>query len=419
MTASGSRTIILLLGLAVCAVTAVRAQVADPRLTLVVEAPGPDATLVSAPLPADLADGAQHAWKAWARPNTDREEFVPAQVTAVGPWGAGGRPGPWAAFALAKDWPGQLPVRLLMNRDISDWLPDEPRFRWEDVGGERRQLLEGDRPVLAYVYAMVLPEGVPANFRRSCYVHPLYGLDGEVLSDDFPADHYHHRGLFWRWAHVKVGEQDFDQWAVAGAEARFEAWLAQEAGPVCAVLGARNGWYIGDRKIVDEEAWVRVWPTGEVGRALDVCLVLNATTDPVELRGREGKGYSGFGFRYAPREGPVVTTSGGVQPQDSDHQPFTWADESGRFAGAEQMAGVALFPDPGNPGAPNGWCLRHYGYIGVGWPGLGSYTLQAGRPLVLRYRVWVHRGDAEQGQVAHAYAAFAQPPVVAVETAAP
>jgi sugar/nucleoside kinase (ribokinase family) len=36
---------------------------------------------------------------------------------------------------------------------------------------------------------MVLPEGVPEDRRRSCYIHPIYGLDGQVLTDDFPKDH--------------------------------------------------------------------------------------------------------------------------------------------------------------------------------------------------------------------------------------
>jgi AcrR family transcriptional regulator len=40
---------------------------------------------------------------------------------------------------------------------------------------------------------------VPEKFRRSCYIHPLYGLDGEVMTEDFPVDHRHHRGVFWAW----------------------------------------------------------------------------------------------------------------------------------------------------------------------------------------------------------------------------
>jgi hypothetical protein len=42
-----------------------------------------------------------------------------------------------------------------------------------------------------------------------------------------------------------------------------------------------------------------------------------------------------------------------------------------------------------NPGAPNGWCLRHYGYVAVNYPGLQKITLLPGKTLVLTYRVTV------------------------------
>ena len=58
---------------------------------------------------------------------------------------------------------------------------------------------EGEVPVLAYNYGDQLAEGIDENRTRSCYVHPLFGLDGEILSDDFPRDHLHHRGVSMMW----------------------------------------------------------------------------------------------------------------------------------------------------------------------------------------------------------------------------
>ena len=71
---------------------------------------------------------------------------------------------------------------------------------------------EGDRPVLRYNYQMVQP---PAGFLdrvapecrkyaapRSDYIHPLFGLDGEKLTDDWQKDHPHHRGIYWAWPEV-------------------------------------------------------------------------------------------------------------------------------------------------------------------------------------------------------------------------
>ena len=65
-------------------------------------------------------------------------------------------------------------------------------------------VLDRGRPVLTYVHGDRLPEGLGPELARSCYIHPLYSLDGEVLTEDFPADHLHHHGLFWAWPAVEV-----------------------------------------------------------------------------------------------------------------------------------------------------------------------------------------------------------------------
>ncbi len=85
---------------------------------------------------------------------------------------------------------------------------------------------------------------------------------------------------------------------------------------------------------------------------------------------------------------------GGVAP---------WADYSALFVDAKTTAGIAAFIHKDNPGFPNTWLLREYGYIGPTWPGIEWETLEPGRPLRLRYRVYVHRGDVKAGRVAEAY----------------
>jgi hypothetical protein len=90
-------------------------------------------------------------------------------------------------------------------------------FRFAE-SGSTLHLLEGDRPVLAYNAGIQTKAGVPAVLARSCYVHPLYGLDGEVLTDDFPRDHYHHRGLFWAWPHIRIGEKEINNKEIGNKE---------------------------------------------------------------------------------------------------------------------------------------------------------------------------------------------------------
>ena len=287
-------------------------------------------------------------------------------------------------------------------------------------------LSERGRPVFVYRHKEQLAPGVPEKYRRATYIHPLFDLRGNVITDDFPKDHLHHRGLSWTWAHVGVGGEVHDLWAGEGVRQVFEKWIARETGPVCATIGVKNAWWtaqrkgsptqnsaLGDTKIMDEWVWIRAFGANEYGRAIDVLLTLKAL-EPIELSGRKEKGYSGFGLRYGPRRKTIITTPQGVEAADSDLKPFPWADETGDFRGSTALSGAAIFQHASNPRFPAGWCLRHYGFIGVSWPGVEIIHLVPGQSLTLRFRVWVHDGGAKEGKVQEAYDLFAQPPSLSV-----
>ena len=82
---------------------------------------------------------------------------------------------------------------------------------------------EGDTKVLFYqAERKALPDGKAA---RSNYFHPLYDLDGTVVTEDFPKDHIHHRGIFWGWHQVRVnGTTVQDQWGN-----RDSFWMVKDA----------------------------------------------------------------------------------------------------------------------------------------------------------------------------------------------
>ena len=279
-------------------------------------------------------------------------------------------------------------------------------FHFAAASTNSLRLSEGQRPVLVYNHGVLLKDGVPADRARSTYVHPLFGLDGEVLTDDFPKDHYHHRGLFWAWPHVLVGTNHYDLWLLKGIEQRFERWLAREAGPGGAVLGVENGWYAGGRKVMKERLWLRVFPASGSARAVDVELVLTPQDQPVTLAGAEGKSYGGLTLRFAPRTNTVITTPLGNSPEDLPMTRLPWADLTAAFPGAPAPSGAAIFIAPDHPDYPPMWLTRHYGVLCVGWPGTEAKEFPAGEPIRCRYRVWIHRGATDQPSLEGSYAAY-------------
>lgn len=331
---------------------------------------------------------------------------VVGQVAGKGPWK------PNTAFVLLPVPPEGLAGHLTFVAE-PDPTAESP-FTFTDENQTSLKLSEGSKHVLTYNYGMMLAPGVPPDRRRSAYIHPVVGLDGEIISDDFPRDHYHHRGIFWAWPHVYFEGKTYDLWTIQGIHARFEKWLTRETGPAYALIGVQNGWYIGDRKVLTETVWLQVFPAGQTGRAIDIHLTFQPEDKPVLIEGTHArsKGYGGYNFRFAPRTETVMTTDKGRLPEDDNRTPFAWADYSARFDGATARSGAAVFPHPKNPDLPGGWCLRHYGFVGTAWPGLEKLTITRDKPLVLQYRTWGHRHDAGPARVADAYTIYARRPKI-------
>ncbi len=297
-------------------------------------------------------------------------------------------------------------VRRFRTEQPKDSTAPAPLFRFEPMDDRSLGLWEGDRPVLVYNQGVMSKPGVPVDRNRSTYIHPLYGLDGEVLTDDFPDDHYHHRGLFWAWPHVRSGGREYDLWMIHGVHHRFERWLAQECRGDAALLAVENGWYAGDQKIVQERVWIEVHSADDQARCIDLEFFWIPRQSALDLAGAEGKSYGGLTLRYAPHTYSVITTPLGTGADDLEMTPLAWADYSAHWAGLAQSSGAALFIHPEHPNYPPTWLTRHYGALCIGWPGVEGRTFPADEPVRCRYRIWVHRGMPAQTAIAAAYASY-------------
>jgi hypothetical protein len=289
-------------------------------------------------------------------------------------------------------------------------------FRFQAVNEQSLGLWEHKKPVLVYNHGPIAPSDTPGARARACYVHPVYGLDGEVLTDDFPKDHLYHRGMYWAWPHIKIGGQEFELWT-ARAELRqvFIRWLAQETGTEGAKLIVENGWFAGDKQLVREQVRINVHPASADSRAIDVELSWTPIDQPLTLSGAEGKSYGGFNFRFGPRTKTIITVpensalpAGVVAPSGhiSDDLVVTklpWADFAGDFQGAAGASGAAIFVHPQHRDYPPTWMTRHYGLVSVGWPGVEPQTFPPNEPITCRYRVWIHRGTPSAAEIQKAY----------------
>ncbi len=269
--------------------------------------------------------------------------------------------------------------------------------------------LDAGRPVLFY---QLEPKSLNGRSKRVNYVHPLYGLDGEILTEDFPADHIHHRGVFWAWHQVLVnGRKMGDSWLAQDFLARV-VQAEPVSGGSGAALRVRAEWVspalidtVGKQQtFLDEVTTVRVQPAERDLRKIDFEISLTPLVDGLSLGGSEDdKGYGGFSVRARlPEDLRFLAPRGPLTPRRTALPASAWVDLTASFSGKEERrpAGIAILSHPSVPGFPQPWILRSQTSMqNPVWPGRHAVALPRGKPLIFRYRLVVHRGELSRDRV--------------------
>ena len=246
------------------------------------------------------------AGKCWQLVEVDHTEIcLPVEVVAaIGP---DGKPAAKQSTLLVNIPPSKkTPAVRNFRLEQGKCSAEKKGLRFTPLNDKSLELREGEQPVLVYNHGVITNEALPVKETRrsrACFVHPLYGLHGEVLTDAFPKDHYHHLGMFWAWPHIFIEGKEYDLWMYKNIKQKFVSWLAQDAGPAAAQLAVENGWFIGDKKVATERVWLRTFPAVEGHRAMDVDLVVTVGDKAITLIGIPEKSYGGLNFAICPTKG--------------------------------------------------------------------------------------------------------------------
>ncbi len=250
------------------------------------------------------------------------------------------------------------------------------------------------------------PKALDGKHRRANYVHPLYDLDGNVLTEDFPADHRHHRGLFWAWHQVWVGDKRVgDPWAIKDFSWEVDnarvSHDAASAGLMVRVLWKSPRWTNDGGQqapLVRETTTIRVYRAEKNHRKIDFEIRLVAMVEGLRLGGSDdAKGYGGFSMRLRlPADARFTAKRGTVEPQRLSVDAARWMDLSASYGRGGQLAGVTTLCHPSLPGFPQRWILRSSRSMqNPVYPGREPVALSRETPLTLRYRLVVHRGAVD------------------------
>jgi len=277
---------------------------------------------------------------------------------------------------------------------------------FEAIQSEDGILIQENRQNI--LFYQTAPKDRNGTYKRSNYIHPLYDLDGDTITQDFPEDHptvhYHQRGVCWAWNQVyaegkRMGNQwkceDFN-WEVLNVEidktpkdkmiiTTYVHWKSPH-------LLTADG---KEKPFVLETNKISIHSTRQDYRAIDFEIKLLALTDSVLIGGSDDiKGYGGFKARFKmPDDLTFVSMDTSVISQNTAIPAGPWMDFSGTLQQNGKKSGIAIFCDTTLSTFTGQWILRRKKSMqNPVYPGRTPVSISQAEPMLFQYRLIIHRG---------------------------
>jgi hypothetical protein len=239
-------------------------------------------------------------------------------------------------------------------------------------------------------------------------------------------NHDHHRSIWF--AHAKVEGIDF--WSEnTKARIRQKHWLAYEDGDEESILATSLGWYDeAGKELIDHELVAASSPDGDGGQFLEIQITLRPGADR-DTTTLEKSNFGLLAVRVAKSlshhfGGGQLTSSEGTRGEEAIFEKTAaWMDYSGPVTsgtGPERktvLEGITFYDHPGNPRYPTPWHVRSDGWMGASFCQRDPWTIEAAKPLVLRYLLHAHSDEIDPDKATVIAADFGKRPGFVVEKA--
>ena len=225
------------------------------------------------------------------------------------------------------------------------------------------------------------------------FVYPIIGPSGRSLTRMGhpwdPTGHSHHNSVWI--SHNDVDGVSF--WADGGGRIVHKRVVGFEDGGSASKIICENEWVGEDGKVLMlEKRQVTALLLENDEWLLVIDMELTANGKAVTL----GKTPFGMiGVRVAKTigvhdgNGRIRSSEGAVNEEQILWKQARWVDYSGAVA-AEVIEGVTLFDHPDNPNHPSYFHVREDGWMGASLTYDKPRVLEVGKPLKLRYGLYVH-----------------------------
>ena len=355
--------------------------------------------------------------------------------------------GPGGALPLTVHAPGEavfvVPAMKKGQRlrlELSEARQSAPRAGAEVTSDEEGLWLSvGGKRLLRYQAKSLTPEGIRQEYLRGGYLHPVLTPSGVQVTDDYPADHRHHHGIWTAWTTTLYEGRKPDFWNMGGKDPQKRArkdhvslddtFSGSAATGFTARLSSTDLGATPPRVVLDERWKVIAYRTHARGTAPYHLFDLEWTdtvvgTTPLEIPEYR---YGGLGVRghidWLGEENTTFLTSEGKDRKTAENTPARWCHMGGKVKSAtgaasarDKLAGIAALDHPQNFRHPQPLRISpNQPYFVYAPMKAGPFTLQPGKPYVSRHRFVVSDGPADAALLERLFQDYAQPPQAKVE----
>jgi hypothetical protein len=321
-------------------------------------------------------------------------------------------------------------MRLLLPLlAVSAFLPPlsaVAEFAWKDTEGKSLELSFQSRPVASYVYEALdenSPERREETYKPFCHIYrPGYG-ESELLTKGPGGKFTHHRGIFYGFSKIRytdrdgVMHQNVDNWHCRKACQIHRKFTATGADKDSAFFTSEIDWLgdDGDRFAVESRTMRFSFSGNDL--VVDFESVLTPEVPTLTLDGDPQ--HAGFQFRahndvnessqnatYYIRPGsgvgqPGIAINWSPKTDNAQTRDLPWKGMC--ITLADTQYSVLYLDHPGNP-KPARASERQYGRFGTYF----STEVIPEKPLKVRYRLVVRKGETEAKEIENMSAEFAR-----------
>jgi hypothetical protein len=268
---------------------------------------------------------------------------------------------------------------------------------------------------------------IKPEYVRGGYLHPVLTPKGVTVTDDYPADHRHHHGIWTAWTTTEYEGRKPDFWNMGKKGARKDhvsigpSYGGASAGGFSTKLSSTD-LEAKPPKVVLNEDWqvtaYRTHPKAPPYYLFDLVwtdtLVGSAPLVLPEYR------YGGLGVRgniaWLDPKDVTFLTSEGKDRIAGDASKARWCFMGGKVDG--KPAGITVLDHPSNFRFPQPLRIHpKEPYLSVSPPKEGKFAIEPGKPYVSRYRFVVSDGPVDKAVLDRLADDFGHPPQITVELA--